>query len=98
LNAFPTSRWRGAARLIGVPLAWYFATLIVVVMALVLISIEIVFSPRAIHCLVAKWARRCREWWTPPPSDTPPRAVPLAMGKPDPPLVVDAVSRTAIGR
>jgi len=96
-DAFPASRWRDAARLIGVPLAWYFAALIVVLMALVLIAIEIVFSPRAIHCLAVRWSRRCREWWTRPPTDTPPRAVALAMPKPDPPLVVDAVSRTAIG-
>src|SRR5262245_59496482 len=69
-DAFPTSRWRGARRLIGVPLAWYFAALGLVFMALALTAIEIVFSPRAIHCLAVRLLRRCRVWWTGPPNHT----------------------------
>lgn len=48
-DAFPTSRWRGATRLIGVPFAWYFAALMLALMALALTAIEIVFAPRVIY-------------------------------------------------
>jgi hypothetical protein len=95
-HAFPTSHRRGAKRMIGVSLAWYFAALMFVLMALVLTAIEIVFSPRAIYCSAVRLSHLCREWWTSPPNDTPPRAVALAM--PKPPLVIEAVSRIRIGR
>jgi hypothetical protein len=38
-DAFPTSHWRGAARLIGVPFAWYFTALMLVLAALALTGI-----------------------------------------------------------
>jgi hypothetical protein len=97
-HAFPTSHWRGATRLIGVPLAWFFAAVMFVLTTLVLTTIEVTFSPRAIYCSAVRLSRRCREWWTRPPNGTPPRAVALVMPKPEPPLLVDAVSRIRIKR
>lgn len=97
-DAFPTSHWRGAKRLIGVPFAWYFATLMFSVTALVLIGIEIAFSPRAIYCCAVRVSRYCRAWWSRPPNDRPPRAGALAMPKPEPPLAIDAVSRIRVSR
>ena len=97
-DAFPSSRWRGTTRLLGMPLAWCFAALVFVLMALVLTAIEIAFSPRAIHCLAVRLSHRCREWWSGPPNGTPPRSVALAMSKPEPPLLVDAVSRVRNNR
>jgi hypothetical protein len=97
-EAFPTSHWRGAARLIGVPLACYFAALVLLVTALALTGIEIVFSPRVIYYSTIRLSRSCREWWNRPPNDTPPRAAALAMPKPKPPSIVDAVGRMHVGR
>jgi hypothetical protein len=96
-DAFPTSHWRGAARLIGVPFAWYFTALMLVLAALALTGIEIVFSPRAIYCSVVHLSRRFLQWWTPPPNHTPPRAVALAMPEAKP-SIVDAVGRMHIRR
>jgi hypothetical protein len=96
-DAFPTSHWRGAARLIGVPFAWYFTALMLVLAALALTAIEIVFSPWAIYCSVVHLSRRFLQWWTPPPNHTRPPAVALAMPKPKP-SIVDAVGRMHIGR
>jgi hypothetical protein len=97
-EAFPTSHWRGATRLIGVPLAWYFAALMLVLTALALTGIEIVFSPKAIYCSAVRLSRWCRGWWTRPPNRTPPHAAALAMPRPEPPSLIDAVSRIRVGR
>ena len=96
-EAFPTSRWRGPARLIGVPFAWYFATVVVTLFAFALATIEIVFSPRLIYCGLARWSKPCR-WPFTPPDHTPPRAVAMAMPKPERPVIVDAVSRIRLSR
>ena len=48
-RAFPTSRWQGRARLIGAPLAWCFAALMLTAFALFVGAVEIVFSPRDIY-------------------------------------------------
>ena len=97
-DAFPTSRWHGPSRWVGVPLAWYFAALMFVLAALALTGIEIAFSPRAVYCSAVRWSSYCRHWWTGPPHGTPPRAAALAMPKPEPPLAVNAVSRVRVSR
>jgi hypothetical protein len=97
-EAFPSSHWRGAARIIGVPFASYFAGLIVLVMALIFIGLEVIFSPRAVYCTLVRLSQRCRGWFTQPPSHTPPNAAALAMPRPERPLMVDAVSRVRVRR
>jgi hypothetical protein len=97
-DAFPSSHWRGPARIVGVPFAAYFAGLVVAVFGLVLIGIEIVFTPRAIYCSIVRLSRRCRGWFTQPPNDSPPHAAALAMPRPEPFSMTDAVSRIRIRR
>ena len=97
-SSFPSSRWRGMARLVGVPIAWYFAGLILVLFAVALTGIEIVFSPRAIYCSAVRLSRRLRDWFTQPPNHTPPHAAALAMLRPKPRSMTDAVSRIHIRR
>jgi hypothetical protein len=97
-EAFPSSHWRGASRIVGVPFAWYFAGLIIAVMALFFIGLEVIFSPRAVYCSLVRLSHRCRGWFTQPPGHTPPRAAAYAMPRPEPPLVVDAVSRIRVRR
>ena len=97
-DAFPSSHWRGIARIVGVPLAAYFAALVVALFALFICGVEIVFSPRAVYASLARLIRYCGRWFTQPPSHTPPHAAALAMPRPEPPSFVDAVSRTRIAR
>jgi hypothetical protein len=97
-NAFPTSRWRGITRIVGAPLAWYFAGMMLVLTALFLTGLEVITSPLAIYYSLVSLSRRCRGWFTQPPSHTPPHAAALAMSRPEPPSMVDAVSRIRIRR
>jgi hypothetical protein len=97
-DAFPSSHWRGIARIVGVPFAAYFAALVVTLWALFVFGIEIVFSPRAVYCSLVRLTRHCRGWFTQPPNHTPPYAAALAMPRPEPPSLVDAVSRIRIAR
>jgi hypothetical protein len=91
-DGFPSSHWRGAARIIGVPFAWFFAALVVVVLSIILIGIELVFTPRAVYHFLARITGICGGWFT-PPSRTPPHSAALAMPRPEPPSMIDAVSR-----
>lgn len=93
-DAFPTSRWRGAARIVGVPFAWCFAGLMVVTVALWLIGIEIISSPLAIYFSLVRLSRRC---FTHPPH-TPPHVAALAMPRPEPLRMTNAVSRIRFRR
>src|SRR5205085_2365438 len=68
-EAFPSSRWRGAARIVGVPFAAYFAALVVALMFLFLLGLEIVYSPKAVYCSFVNLSRRAP---TRPPNGTPP--------------------------
>jgi hypothetical protein len=52
-EAFPWSRWRGLPRLIGAPLEWCFAGLILAVFVLFLGLMEILFSSRDIYLVSA---------------------------------------------
>jgi hypothetical protein len=97
-EAFPSSHWRGAGRIVGVPFAAYFAGLIVILLAVFFIGLEVIFSPRAVYCSLVRLSRHCRGWFTQPPSHTPPHAAALAMPPPEPPLMVDAVSRVRVRR
>jgi hypothetical protein len=94
-DAFPSSRWSGIARIVGVPIAAYVAAVIVTLFALVMFGMEIVFSPKAVYCTIV---RIRRGWFTQPPNHTPPHAAALAMPRPVPPSSVDAVSRLRIAR
>ena len=91
-NSFPTSHWRGAARIIGVPIAWCFAALMFCVLALALLGIEIVFSPKAFYCQAVHLWYRFRVWFN-RPHPTPPRAGALALPHPKPMLFTDARSQ-----
>lgn len=95
-RAFPTSRWRGVAQIVGVPMAWCFSALIVVLLAFVLLGIEIVFSPKAIYCEAVHLSRRCRGWLSKRPDPMPPHAGALAMPHPEPMSFTDARSRLRI--
>ncbi len=92
-DGFPSSHWRGVARIVGVPFAWFFAAWVVVLLGVVLIGIELVFTPRSVYHSVARIAKICRGWFTRPPGHTPPHAAALAMPRPEPPSMIDAVSR-----
>jgi hypothetical protein len=94
-DAFPSSRWTGIARIVGVPIAAYVAAVIVTLFALVIFGMEIVFSPKAVYCTVV---RIRRGWFTEPPNQTPPHAAALVMPRPEPPSLVEAVSRIRIAR
>ena len=48
-EAFPSSRWRGLPRLVGAPLAWCFAGLVLAMFTLFVGAMEILFSPRDIY-------------------------------------------------
>jgi hypothetical protein len=90
----PASRWRGIARIVGVPIAWCFAALMLTLIALIQLGIEIVFSPKAIYCQAVHLSR----WFTNRPDPTPPRAGALAMPHPEPMSFIDARSRLRIRR
>jgi hypothetical protein len=66
--------------------------------ALALIAIEIAFSPCAVYVSVLRVLQRGRAWFAGPPAGTPPHAGALAMPKPQPPQMIDAVSRVRVGR
>ena len=96
-DAFPTSSWRGPARLVGVPLAAYFVALMLAVFFLFVIGLEIVFSPKAVYCSLVNLSRRLRHMRTGPPNQTPPAAA-LAIPIPESFSIVDAISRARIRR
>jgi hypothetical protein len=48
-QAFPTYRWSGPLTLIGRPLAWYFAAMMLILFAAFAVATEILFSPRAVY-------------------------------------------------
>jgi hypothetical protein len=50
VNTFPSSRWRGPLRMIGVPFAWSFAGIVLTIFAVFAVGVEIPFSPRTIWC------------------------------------------------
>ena len=49
-NAFPTFRWRGPFRMVGLPVAWAFAGFVLFVFAIFALGVELLFSPRTIWC------------------------------------------------
>jgi hypothetical protein len=49
VQAFPTYRWRGPLTLIGRPLAWSFAAMMLILFAAFAVAAEILFSPRAVY-------------------------------------------------
>jgi hypothetical protein len=97
-RSFPTASWRGAARLLGLPIAWCFSALIVVLLGAVLLGIEIVFSPKAIYCQAVHLSRRWRGGLNGRPDPTPPHAGALAMPHPGPMSFTDARSRLRLPR
>jgi len=92
-DGFPSSHWRGVARIIGVPFAWFFAALVVVLFGLLLIGIELIFTPQAVYYSLARLAGFCLGWFTHPPGPTPPHSAALAMPRPQPPSITYAISR-----
>jgi hypothetical protein len=55
VTAFPTSRWQGPFRIIGLLLAWCFAGMVLVLFSVFVGGVEILFSPRDIY-----WSLRHR--------------------------------------
>jgi hypothetical protein len=78
---------------IGVPIACCFTALIVALFGLILLGIEIAFSPKAIYCQAVHLSR----WFSERPDDpTPPLAGGLAMPRPETTSFIDARSRLRV--
>jgi hypothetical protein len=93
VRSSPTSGWRGIPRIVGLPIAWCFAALMLTLIALIQLGIEIVLSPKAIYCQAIRLSR----WFSKQPDPIPPHhAGALAMPHPEPMLFTDARSRLRV--
>ena len=57
VEAFPTSRWRGPSKLIGLALAWCFAGMVLMAFTVFVVGVEILFSPRDVYWSVRRRRR-----------------------------------------